>query len=138
MVLDHKSYSGPIFGLFDFDPYGVEILRCYRAGSKVSQGDPRNSVPEMKWIGVKLRDVVTLASDALVLTSKDRESAVGMIEAMTFESGDAVPGLEGCRAQLQGMLLAGKKAEIQTIDNVFGLQSWLEDEMVMRVLEAGL
>ena len=138
MVLDHSSYSGPIFGLFDFDPYGIEILRCYLVGSKVSQGDPKNSIPEMKWLGVKFDQVANVKHDTiLTLTDKDRAKAGNMIEATTMMAGGVIPGLEECRSQLQRMLMTIKKAEIQTMESTFGLISWLEDEMLVDVWNGG-
>ena len=135
-ILDHESFRGPIFGLFDFDPYGIEILRCYRAGCKVSLGNPQSKVPEIRWIGVKLHHVAGIDRNCLALTSKDQDRAVSMLEVMTLQSGDVVPGLEECRAELQKMLMARRKAEIQTVDSVLGLRRWLEDEMLVDVLYA--
>ena len=103
----------------------------------MSLGDPKGRLPEMRWLGVKLEQIAGLNGEGLNLTSKDQERAVCLLEAMTLEEGYAIPELEDCRTELQKMLVARKKAEIQTVDSVFGLKRWLEDEMIVDVLDAG-
>jgi meiotic recombination protein SPO11 len=128
-VIDHRSFSGPVFGLFDFDPYGIEILRCYRIGSKVSQGDPKFSIPEMQWLGIKADQVVHLVEGGIKLGERDREKATNMLKAMNLDGGQVVAGLQDCRAELQRMLYTQRKAEIQTVEKDIDLIFWLKEEM---------
>ncbi|RMZ79734.1 hypothetical protein DV738_g3269, partial [Chaetothyriales sp. CBS 135597] len=136
MVLDNPTFSGPVFGLFDMDPYGLEILRCYRTGSKISLGNTHKTVPEMRWLGLKLEHLATKDVTVLGLTMKDRSRAKNMLEIMTLANGEVVPGTAECRVEAQRMLMAGKKAEIPTAESVVDMARWLEDEMAKRVMEA--
>jgi hypothetical protein len=128
-VCSNHEFSGQIFGLFDFDPYGIDIFRCYRAGSKVALGSSSYCIAEMKWIGVKSQHISSMHGLALTLSNKDHERVRGMLEAMTLESGMPVPGLEECRVELQRMIMLRKKAEIQTVGPIDDLILWLEQEM---------
>ncbi|RMD43658.1 hypothetical protein DV735_g1479, partial [Chaetothyriales sp. CBS 134920] len=136
MVLDHPAFSGPIFGLFDMDPYGLEILRCYRTGSKISLGDAQKRVPEMQWLGLRLEHLAKKDVTMLALTMKDRSRAKKMLETMTLANGEVVPGTAECRVEAQRMLMAGKKAEIQTAESVMDMATWLEETMMTAVLGA--
>ncbi|RMZ88035.1 hypothetical protein DV736_g4730, partial [Chaetothyriales sp. CBS 134916] len=136
MVLDHPVFSGPIFGLLDMDPYGIEILRCYRTGSKISLGDTQSRVPEMQWLGLRLEHLAEKDAAVLELTMRDRSRARKMLESMTLMNGEVVPGTADCRAEAQRMLMAGKKAEIQTAESVMGIARWLEERMATAVSEA--
>jgi meiotic recombination protein SPO11 len=122
-AIDSSTFHGPILGLFDYDPYGIDILKCYRVGSKASA---KLAIPEMKWIGIKSQDV---GDGAMALSQADRVRAHNLLEVM-LAKGDVGSKLAECVSELQRMLMLNVKAEIQILDNdARVMMSWLEDKM---------
>lgn len=127
-----------MFGLFDWDPDGIQILKCYLYGSKNLAQEHRSIVPEMKWIGITAEDIHGRehAGDPLPLTKRDRALAVAMLasEEWRDREGEILPGLRACTAELQRQLMLGRKAEIQILGSGDGgLEQW-----VVRKLMSGL
>ena len=67
----------PILGIFDYNPYGIGICLTYAHGS--SQGEPeafRYTVPQMRLLGMRSRDIVELGHllvpNRMKLNAKDR------------------------------------------------------------------
>ena len=119
-----------MFGIFDYDAYGVDILKCYLVGSKASTTEVDIALPELRWIGVKSEHIIDLESGIIPLGVNDRAKARNMLEGMRLES-SVVPVLASCAAELQRMLMLNQKAEIQAIDSQpGGLSKWVEDQMV--------
>ena len=112
-------------GLFDYDPYGVDILKCYKIGSKASAGEAALAIPEMRWIGVKAEDILTTDS-GMPLTPADRSKAHRLMEGTMVDKMMAT-GIKQCRDELQRMLMLNRKAEIQSLD----VGRWLEGKMWM-------
>jgi meiotic recombination protein SPO11 len=52
-LIHSKCPEMPIFALTDFDPDGVNIMRCYRHGSRSLDHEENITVPEIMWLGVK-------------------------------------------------------------------------------------
>ena len=128
--LNRPGFSAPLFGLFDYDAYGVDILKCYRIGSKASAVEQRLNLPEIRWLGIKTEDIVRLDENAVVmsLSTKDRRKALKVIDSTTVTGGLVVEELRDCRNELQRMLMLNKKAEIQVLeDKVCG---WAESKML--------
>nr|WJN25135.1 meiosis-specific topoisomerase [Sporisorium scitamineum] len=92
------TYPGVgVVGLFDGDPYGVDIWRQYA----------RDSGGRVEWVGVDLADF--LCSNALVpLRNDERATAVRLLRGLGGSRED-----EHVRARLTDMLLWGYKAEIE-------------------------
>jgi len=118
--------------LFDWDPDGVRILKCYRYGSKALAREHNCNVPEMRWIGLKANDVISqenLAHDSYIpLTMRDRAVAVSMLasEEWRDQSGVVLPGMGETLVELRRMLMLNRKAEIQILDDrEGGLDGWL-------------
>ena len=129
----------PIFGLFDCDRDGINILQTYRQGSIALAHESASTVPEMKWLGLRLDDVVTGAADdapLLPLSLVDRERIRAML-ARQVNGGDAVQ--QQCFSELQKMLVLNVKAEIQLLDErPGGLVQWLEEKMWKELALLGL
>lgn len=117
----------PLFGLFDCDRDGINILQTYRKGSIALAHESASTVPDMKWLGVRLDDVVVGAADdapLLPLSPVDRERIRATL-ARQVDGGDAVQ--QQCFSELQKMLVLNVKAEIQILDErPGGLVQWLE------------
>jgi meiotic recombination protein SPO11 len=120
----------PVFGLFDYDPYGIDILKCYRSGSKVSAREADLNLPNMHWLGIRSADVVGLTSTSalLSLTQSDRRRATKLMQSMLSVTGEVPDELNECRSELQSMLLLGCKAEIQILGD--GIGRWTEQKML--------
>lgn len=129
-IVDVPDFKAPILGLFDYDPYGIDILKCYRVGSKVSIGEKALAIPTMKWIGVRSRDLMQSESGGIPMTQNDRLKAQRLLETMVV-GGEVAIELTDCRNELQTMLMLHNKAEIQALDNGPGdLRQWLEDRIL--------
>ncbi|TKY89480.1 hypothetical protein EX895_002011 [Sporisorium graminicola] len=94
-----------VVGLFDGDPYGVDIARHFQSSGKV------------EWIGVDTAEFLPAptgpSSSALVpLRNDERATAVRLLNSLKGSQED-----ECARARLTGMLLTGYKVEIEAAYN---------------------
>jgi len=136
--VDHQGWSReppPLFGLFDCDPDGINILNTYHFGSKTLAQEHAYNLPEMKWLGVKLEDEFLNAADdksVQSLTERDRAKARSMLAS---DDWNGVPDEErfrigGCRSALQHMLMLNRKMEIQVLEERFGgTAEWLQRKL---------
>ncbi|KAI6762764.1 hypothetical protein HG530_008744 [Fusarium avenaceum] len=143
----------PILGLFDYDPDGVKILRCYRYGSERLSHETGISTQTLQWLGVKsnhlFRDynsALPISSDSVsqssrvsmtstscrdpvsYLSARERAAAISTLKKMEHISGNDVEVSE-MRRELQLMLTLGVKAEIEWLDESGDLCSWLDGEI---------
>jgi meiotic recombination protein SPO11 len=132
-ICDHPTWlhrpRPVIFGLFDADPDGINIMQIYRQGSHSLPHERAVDVPEMQWLGIRTDDVLADVQDdeaVLKLTARDRRKAAAMLERLGGEA-EAGGVDEQCKIELQKMLMLNIKAEIQILeDRCGGLQGWLE------------
>ncbi|EQB51284.1 type IIB DNA topoisomerase [Colletotrichum gloeosporioides Cg-14] len=143
----------PIYGLVDFDPYGVNIMRCYSHGSRGHAHEVGVTVPTMQWLGIKSNNLVgrrdlevdddDLAEVPNPTFSRRQESK------SNFEATDALKERDRkiaktllgnipddldeynieCRRELQIMLFLNVKAEIQAVDDAGDISNWLDAHM---------
>lgn len=109
----------PVYGLFDLDPDGLEIMRCYAVGSRALAQEVAFSVPNINWLGVMLEDIAS--EDCVPLTARDRSKAYTMLAKSSWCQG--CPGIHSYKETLQKMLVLGVKAEIQALEG--GLNLWM-------------
>ncbi|KAI8293831.1 hypothetical protein K4K56_003786 [Colletotrichum sp. SAR 10_98] len=142
----------PIYGLVDFDPYGVNIMRGYSHGSRGHAHEIGVTVPSMQWLGIKSGDLVgrqdLKADDAhaevLDLTVSRRQQSESNFEATDALKerdrkiaktllGNIPDDLDEyniqCRRELQIMLFLNVKAEIQAVDDAGDISNWLDLHM---------
>lgn len=128
----------PIFGLFDCDPYGISILQTYRQGSIALAHEHASTVPEMRWLGMRVDDVIRGATDddtLMLLSLVDRGRIRAVLRRQTDEA-DVV--LRECSSELRKMLMLNVKAEIQLLDDrPGGLLGWLERKIWHELAFAG-
>jgi meiotic recombination protein SPO11 len=135
-ICDHPTWlhrpRTAIFGLFDADPDGVNIMQIYRQGSHSLPHERAADVPEMQWLGIRTDDVLAEVQDdeaVLKLTARDRRKAVAMLDRLSGEAEAGVAG-EQCRIELQKMLMLNVKAEIQILeDRPGGVHGWLDQKI---------
>jgi len=105
-------------------------MQTFRKGSIALAHEQASTVPEMRWLGVKLDDVTAGAADdepLLPLTLVDRDRITAML---TRQVADADTVQQQCFAELQKMLVLNVKAEIQLLDDrPGGLVHWLEERI---------
>ncbi|KAI8288408.1 meiosis-specific topoisomerase spo11 [Colletotrichum sp. SAR11_57] len=139
----------PIYGLVDFDPYGVNIMRCYSHGSRGHAHEVGVTVPSMQWLGIKSGDLVgrqdleddDAHAEVLDLTVFRRQQSES-----NFEATDVLKERDRkiaktllrnipddldeyniqCRRELQIMLFLNVKAEIQAVDDAGDISNWLD------------
>ncbi|KAK3996629.1 meiotic recombination protein rec12 [Cladorrhinum sp. PSN332] len=46
------------FGLVDFDPHGIAILRTYKYGSQRLEHEIDSTIPQLKWLGIRSDDIM--------------------------------------------------------------------------------
>ena len=104
-------------------------------GSKTLAQEHSCNTPEIKWVGAKTEDIVSLedASDpSMQLTKRDRVAAMSMLASQEWrdDSGEMLPGLQEAVAELRRMLMLNRKAEIQSLDeNRGGVADWLTEKL---------
>ncbi|PSR80113.1 Spo11/DNA topoisomerase VI subunit A [Coniella lustricola] len=135
----------PMLCVVDCDPHGIEILRTYMYGSKTLDHEVNTRIPGIHWLGVKMEDIFSRESrsgrngiswrhqsavDSLItLTATDRKTAVRVLQSIDDQvDEDSHDDLEQAR-ELQVMLMLNVKAEIQAIDDMGDLSSWLNEKM---------
>jgi len=127
-VFDTIKPKVPIYGLFDGDPDGIDILRCYKHGSKALAQERGCNIPEMEWIGVKFDDITRAFGEDVVskeLTDTDMKKLKSMCASLS-----KIPGMEDCISDLEIMRIRGRKVEIQVLeDRPGGLYGWLENKL---------
>ncbi|EXJ60626.1 hypothetical protein A1O7_04779 [Cladophialophora yegresii CBS 114405] len=134
-VLDYAQFSIPVFGLFDWDPDGICILKCYLYGSKNLAQEHDCNIPEMRWIGLKAQDTTTCQSaydPSRQIGKRDRIAAISMLANQEWreDTGDVLAGLQAPLAELRRMLMLNRKVEIQSLDEAQGgLEDWLADKL---------
>lgn len=121
----------PLFGIFDGDPDGLDIYRCYTSGSKVSANDPAAILPEMKWLGVDIGlflESPIVMDASIIITARDRVRAGNMLSRLRYDQNTDV---DARRRMLQLMLMLNSKIELQALDVLpGGVCTWLRDRMV--------
>lgn len=124
-----------MFGLFDWDPDGIRIQKCYLYGSKNLAQEHECNIPEMRWFGLKAEDVVLSqqADDvSMALSQRDRMTAISMLASAEWQDewGDVLPGLSEPATELRRMLMLNRKAEIQSLDETRGgLEDWVKAKL---------
>ncbi|KAL8404189.1 hypothetical protein RB594_009158 [Gaeumannomyces avenae] len=171
----------PVYGLVDYDPYGIRILRNYQRGSANLQHERDCTVSTIHWLGIRLADVrsyhVGIQEDIAGSTSQTQasththssqgqdsqisdtlpsqpssrtRSAVSRQSAFeantaSLSNRDRKVALETLRSlpanendedghylgELQVMLMLNVKAEIQAVDNLGDITTWLDSKLCM-------
>lgn len=125
-----------MFGLFDSDPDGLEIYRCYRSGSKRLSQESSSNLKEMRWLGIDVGDFLdqpTVMNAALNLTLRDRGKARSILRREDSEkSTERDNSTKGTRRMLQFMLMLNVKMEIQCVEHIEGgVHRWLTQKICM-------
>ncbi|KAM0078182.1 endodeoxyribonuclease [Fusarium odoratissimum] len=147
----HTQYPQlPLLGLFDYDPDGIKILRCYRHGSERLSHEADLGIEALRWLGIRsvhlsrghtntslsnygqpshvsitsiqCRDPVTY------LNGRERAAAISTLKKISLHSPNELEGSE-LRLELQLMIMLGVKAEIEWLDESGDLCSWLDGEI---------
>ncbi|KAF9877056.1 meiosis-specific topoisomerase spo11 [Colletotrichum karsti] len=145
----------PVFGLVDYDPYGIRIMRSYSHGTRGHAHETGVTVPSLQWLGIKSGDLVGAVRDDAAerdpyhnndqrlglngqtparrnfesidfLKSRDRSIAWGLLKDIPSDVDDY--NME-CRRELQIMLFLNIKAEIQAVDEAGDISNWLDAHM---------
>lgn len=113
----------PILGLFDADPYGIEILGIYKYGSLAMAFDVKNlAVPEMRWLGLLPTDIQRLnlpLESTVPLSENDKKKANHLLDVPYMQHN------KQWNDEVLVMLKTEKKAEIEGLGklNAFFLPS---------------
>lgn len=141
----------PILGLFDFDPDGVKIMRCYRYGSDRLSHEADLGTETLQWLGIKSTQLFRdYAGDSATITpsqsspssitstscrnpvsymsARERTAAISTLKKVVHPSHLGTEVSE-TKHELQLMLVLGVKAEIEWLDESGDLFSWLDDEI---------
>ncbi|WBW72025.1 DSB-forming protein Rec12/Spo11 [Schizosaccharomyces osmophilus] len=112
----------PIFGIFDWDPYGILIYSCYKHGSKASGYENSMLLPQLQFLGPFDQDIFPENySYSLSFGKRDTTIARNLLQS------DCLRCEPHIREQLQRMLFLQKKAELQAIPNLF---KWTEKKLL--------
>ncbi|PTD04665.1 Meiotic recombination protein rec12 [Fusarium culmorum] len=141
----------PILGLFDFDPDGVKIMRCYRYGSDRLSHEADLGTETLQWLGIKSTHLFRdYAGDSATITpsqsspssitstscrnpvsymsARERTAAISTLKKVVHPS-HLDTEVSETKHELQLMLVLGVKAEIEWLDESGDLFSWLDDEI---------
>ncbi|KAH7250162.1 Spo11/DNA topoisomerase VI subunit A [Fusarium redolens] len=147
----HTQYPQlPLLGLFDYDPDGVKILRCYRYGSERLSHEADLSIQALRWLGITSahlsrghagtslgnygpRSQVSITSiqcrdPVTYLNGRERATAISILKKISQHSSNELEASE-LRRELQLMIMLGVKAEIEWLDESGNLCSWLDGEI---------
>ncbi|KAF4441739.1 Meiotic recombination SPO11 [Fusarium acutatum] len=140
----------PLLGLFDYDPDGVKILRCYRHGSERLSHEADLGIEALRWLGIRSVNLsrghtntslsnygqpshVSITSSqcrdpVTYLNGRERVAAISTLKKTSLHSPTEFEGSE-LRLELQLMIMLGVKAEIEWLDESGDLCSWLDGEI---------
>ena len=134
-TLTSRPLCPPIYALTDCDPHGLSILSTYAHGSSALAHENANlAVPNMRWLGIRLQDVVETQSNGedkndtetagiLSLTPRDRKLATNMLASNpAFHEEFHLDW----RREVQCMLFMNVKAEIQILGGAESLGKWVD------------
>ncbi|KAM0791460.1 hypothetical protein ACM66B_005914 [Microbotryomycetes sp. NB124-2] len=109
--LSSEAPDLPIFGLFDADPHGIDILSTYQHGSRAMSFDNEAlQVASIQWIGLQLSQLDAYGvqkNELLPLTLADRRKALSLLKRVEL--------VEFCKRELERMLHLQYKAEIEVL-----------------------
>ncbi|KAH7191988.1 Spo11/DNA topoisomerase VI subunit A [Fusarium flagelliforme] len=139
-----------ILGLFDYDPDGVKIMRCYRDGSNRLGHETDLNIQGLQWLGIKsahlFRDFTgarsapasqssqtsitsTACRDPVTyMSTRERKATFSTLKKVSDSSSNEIEVSETVH-ELQMMMALGVKAEIEWLDESGDLCSWLDDEI---------
>ncbi|KAH6966196.1 Spo11/DNA topoisomerase VI subunit A [Fusarium venenatum] len=141
----------PILGLFDYDPDGVKIRRCYQYGSDRLSHEADLGTETLEWLGIKsthlFRDytgdsvAATLSQSSQssitstscrnpvsYMSARERNTAISTLKKI-FNPSHNETEVSETKHELQLMLVLGVKAEIEWLDESGDLFSWLDGEI---------
>ncbi|KAG9500934.1 hypothetical protein J7337_006615 [Fusarium musae] len=144
----HTQYPQlPLLGLFDYDPDGVKILRCYRHGSERLSHEADLGIEGLWWLGIRSAHLFrghasayygqpshvsitsTQSRDPVTyLNGRERAAAVSALKKTSLHSPNELEGSE-LRLELQLMMMLGVKAEIEWLDESGDMCPWLDGEI---------
>jgi DNA topoisomerase VI subunit A len=111
-------------------------LKNYLYGSKALAQEQASNIPEIHWLGLYSRDLINLPKHvndpSMPLTRRDRNTIVSMLDSQEWYDGkgNALLGLRQPVDELRQMLMLGRKAEIQSLDEMpSGLEDWLVERI---------
>ncbi|ORY49952.1 DNA topoisomerase IV, alpha subunit [Rhizoclosmatium globosum] len=127
------AYTPIIYGLFDCDPHGVEILLCYMFGSqKNAYESPHLATPSIIPLGlfpsdlnVYVGEIRSNSASLIPMTLKDRKKCLAVIKRCVFKS------VKFVRKELQRLLWMGVKVEIQGVPVEFLVTTLLVEKMLL-------
>jgi len=53
----------PIYALVDYDPYGFQIYRTYKYGSRSLDHEDNTTIPGIRWLGIRSDDLMDFDLD---------------------------------------------------------------------------
>ncbi|QGI62997.1 hypothetical protein CEK26_006952 [Fusarium fujikuroi] len=147
----HTQYPQlPLLGLFDYDPDGVKILRCYRYGSERLSHEADLGIEALRWLGIRSVHLsrghtdtslsnygqpshvsitsIQCRNPVTYLNGRERAVAISTLKKISLRSQNELEGSE-LRLELQLMTMLGVKAEIEWLDESGDLCSWLDGEI---------
>lgn len=116
-----KLLKKPIFCLVDCDPYGFDILCCYKYGSRACAFDSESlTAPSIQWLGLFPSDILQfhISKHCLSpLAACDIQKLEKQLSAPFLHS----PELQTWRQELELMRQVQLKAEIQSLNSCHGM-----------------
>ena len=105
--------STQTLGLVDWNPSGALILRAYRSGSARAALESARYALEMKWLGVRFRDIQASVRGgaSMPLTRLDRAKIRNLLET----ADDRTEAGRALRSELEEMARLDRKAEIESL-----------------------
>lgn len=104
----------PILIMTDADPFGVDIMCCYKYGSYSTAFDSSNlAVPQIKWLGLLPSDIQRLSlkeEKTMPLTTNDEKRLNGLINRPYFKREQSY------LHQINLLRELGRKAELEALD----------------------
>jgi len=116
----HDELSLPVYGLCDWNPFGLALLLTYKLGSATGGDEAEQyAVPELSWLGLHAAtiDAKALPKECFqTMTATDRSKCSSMLERCEFLAAASDPKYPNLwRAQLQEMARREQKVELEAI-----------------------
>ena len=128
----HKIRSAlqlPVYGLVDWNCWGVGVLLTYKLGSARAGFEAHKYAVDIAWLGLRSSQVTGIPDDALQpLTDRDKKRGTNILNSAFITKHPA------WATEISAQLKAGSKCELEALllGDMAGIADFLEDSITSR------
>ena len=134
-LLHATKPSLPVFALVDYDPDGVNILRCYREGSEGLRHETAAYNTAIQWLGIKSEAILGLAVTKNTLGSSNSSQDHGVGRDKSALSSPKLVSSTDCQEPISHLSFRDRKLASSTLERLMSRARDSETNKMMRELQ---